>query len=294
MAVHSDFNGDWDQSNWIALRFNNGSDRGAAPDLYSTIKEYVGYKIKEKTVKGIYANKYNYVLDMSTSGLETNGRLEYPMNWYCTANFLTENLNGNATGHGSYTNKHYFFMNPKIQEVCQVTYAVWDGENFVAPAPDASNNTSDIYGAFTVRWDFNNMYAEDPQTGDVIYDLFEDLVEGATYKFKAIVQRPEPAPKNADESSLKGAGNYSPDGSYIVYPFDFDPGDQANIITAVKDINVGNSQVKSVKYVNVAGIVSDRPFQGVNIVVTEYTDGTRTTTKMLKKQSVFSYQFSVF
>ncbi len=39
--------------------------------------------------------------------------------------------------------------------------------------------------------------------------------------------------------------------------------------------------VKSVKYVNVAGIVSDRPFQGVNIVVTEYTDGTSTTSKVI-------------
>jgi hypothetical protein len=29
--------------------------------------------------------------------------------------------------------------------------------------------------------------------------------------------------------------------------------------------------------------VSDRPFQGVNIVVTEYTDGTSTTSKMFVK-----------
>ena len=41
--------------------------------------------------------------------------------------------------------------------------------------------------------------------------------------------------------------------------------------------------VKSVKYVSVASVVSNTPFQGVNIVVTEYTDGSRTTTKMLKK-----------
>ena len=38
------------------------------------------------------------------------------------------------------------------------------------------------------------------------------------------------------------------------------------------------------KYVSVAGVVSDRPFQGVNIVVTEYTDtdGSRTTAKMVR------------
>ena len=41
--------------------------------------------------------------------------------------------------------------------------------------------------------------------------------------------------------------------------------------------------VKSVKYVSVAGVVSNTPFQGVNIVVTEYTDGSRTTSKIISK-----------
>ena len=41
-------------------------------------------------------------------------------------------------------------------------------------------------------------------------------------------------------------------------------------------------KVVSVKYVNVAGIESSTPFQGVNIVVTRYEDGTQTTTKIIK------------
>ena len=52
--------------------------------------------------------------------------------------------------------------------------------------------------------------------------------------------------------------------------------------TAISTIETNNGEVKSVKYVNVAGVVSDRPFQGVNIVVTEYTDGSRTTAKVVK------------
>ena len=285
MTENAGFNGDWDQSNWIALRFFNGGVRSQTGDLYSTIKEYVGWKIKELTVKGVYSNKYNYVLDMSTTSLETNGRLDYPLNLYCPANFLQENLNGQATGHTTNTaDKHYFFMNPKIQEVCSITYAVWNGTTFELPDV-SSGNPANIPGIIDVYWDFNNMYAEDPTTGET-HSLFDDLEVGAAYKFKAIVQRPEPAPKN---SSLKEGetghtpGGYTSDGSYKVYPFDFDPGDQANIITAVETVNIGNAKVKSVKYVNVAGIVSDRPFQGVNIVVKEYTDGTRTTTKMLRK-----------
>ena len=53
-----------------------------------------------------------------------------------------------------------------------------------------------------------------------------------------------------------------------------------NIITAIDQLNA--RQVAGVKYYNVAGVESDRPFHGVNIVVTRYTDGSMTTTKVVK------------
>ncbi len=43
-----------------------------------------------------------------------------------------------------------------------------------------------------------------------------------------------------------------------------------------------NAQVASVKYINVAGMVSDRPFEGINLIETTYTDGTKTVTKVVK------------
>lgn len=51
--------------------------------------------------------------------------------------------------------------------------------------------------------------------------------------------------------------------------------------TAVSNVNAAKS-VSSVKYVNVAGQVSDSAFDGVNMVVTTYTDGTQATAKMVK------------
>ena len=51
--------------------------------------------------------------------------------------------------------------------------------------------------------------------------------------------------------------------------------------TGVGGINT-DAAVKSVKYVNAMGQVSNVPFQGVNIVVTEMTDGSIHTTKVLK------------
>ena len=113
---------------------------------------------------------------------------------------------------------------------------------------------------------------------------------GQAYKFKAIVHKGG-LPKKEGTPSLKDEvipGEYDPDPlyeseTYVIYPFDFDPKKDENIVTRIENVTVGNGEVKSVKYVNVAGIVSDRPFEGVNIVVTEYTDGSHTTTKMLRK-----------
>ena len=41
-------------------------------------------------------------------------------------------------------------------------------------------------------------------------------------------------------------------------------------------------QIDTIRYINVAGQESDMPFDGVNIVVTTYTDGTSTTVKVIK------------
>ncbi len=50
--------------------------------------------------------------------------------------------------------------------------------------------------------------------------------------------------------------------------------------SAVNDIN--SKTVANVKYVNLAGIESNKPFDGVNIAVTTYTDGTKSAAKVIK------------
>ena len=51
--------------------------------------------------------------------------------------------------------------------------------------------------------------------------------------------------------------------------------------SGVEQVTVGK-QVVNVRYINVAGLESENPFSGVNIVVTTYDDGTVTTTKVVK------------
>ena len=55
----------------------------------------------------------------------------------------------------------------------------------------------------------------------------------------------------------------------------------SDIITGIFDID-GAKQVAGVKYYNVAGIESDKPFDGINIVVTRYSDGSVVTRKEVK------------
>ena len=69
-----------------------------------------------------------------------------------------------------------------------------------------------------------------------------------------------------------------PDTTKMVMPFDLN--DQS-VVTAISDVDAGKT-VSSVKFYNITGMESDKPFSGVNIVVTRYTDGSFSTTKVLR------------
>ncbi len=265
---------DWDQSNWIVLEFTT-PDQGNNIGLMLTNAQ--DKLIKPGTIKGKLINDKNYTLKMDLDMIETltpadEGYSEEPYeeNVYCPSNFLPENLNiwgSIENGDGAYTGQNpqnFFFMNPKVQEVCYITYAEWNEAYSCFTVPTSSG----FSGAFQVGWAYRAT-----QTPPTLHD-------GNVYHFHAVVQRTDKehyGPKNLINTK-DGAPTYE----YIsVYPVDL-MGD-SNIITAINTVETGNGEVKSVKYVNVAGMVSDVPFQGVNIVVTEYTDGSRTTSKMLKK-----------
>ena len=251
---------DWDQSNWIALQFTYpNTSNGIDILVQSLIGKYL------KPVKGYYEDKENYTFRVAGDNIEYEvpGETRYDYNVYCATNFLPENLNiwGNEQD-GGYTvgnDQNYFFMNPKIQEVCHITWAQWDKANGCFTVPSSSG----FDGAFQIGWRYN-------EGGNVS----NTLENGVQYEFNAVVQRSNNSsygPKDKVTSPYEGI---------TVLPFDLSA---ENIVTGINTIDAGNGEVKSVKYVNVAGMVSDKPFSGVNIVVTEYTDGSRSTSKMLRK-----------
>lgn len=81
------------------------------------------------------------------------------------------------------------------------------------------------------------------------------------------------AEKSPGMTGKEGPGAWK---NYILYPVAVN----TNLPTGVTDVYA--KTVAGVKYVNVAGMESNTPFDGVNIMVTTYTDGTHSAVKVIK------------
>lgn len=58
--------------------------------------------------------------------------------------------------------------------------------------------------------------------------------------------------------------------------------DDPDITTSLTSVYVVGKMVQSVTYVNAQGLKSDKPFDGINIVITRYTDGSVSTAKIVR------------
>ena len=267
----------WDQSNWVAVKLVPYKNVGLS-DIATRLKnDVVDHVLKPKAVTGTYSDDVNYTIAMAMPEQEgkvifenmIGDEFNYNENLYCTANFLSENL----VGENGDTQKHYYFVNPKIQEVAEVTFAVWNGSYFVAPAPQegTSTNESEINGAFNVDWRYNS------------YDI-KTLASNKAYQFTAVVQKPVAVAGGMglkDESEVTPM-DCTPDGTYMVFPLNLDPSNKDQVITSIAQPVVSKT-VSRVVYYNLMGVASAVPFQGVNIVVTEYSDGSRQARKVVMK-----------
>ncbi len=169
--------------------------------------------------------------------------LIYELNPYMAVNFV-----GNQTYTNNGESQTFFFSMPKAQEYAQILWAVYKGNNeFEMPTGD--DNYYGFEGSFTINLGLNNT----PEPS---------LVPKSTYNFKAIIR------KSASKA-----------GPYEVYPTDLQ-----GIPTAINGVfSDVNGEVVGVEYVNSLGVVSKRPFSGINIVVTRYSDGSATTVKKVFK-----------
>ena len=58
-------------------------------------------------------------------------------------------------------------------------------------------------------------------------------------------------------------------------------GNVTSVKEIIQDVTAPRS-ITAVRYYNLMGVESDKPFDGINIVVTTYSDGSRTSKKVLR------------
>ncbi len=263
-------NGEWDQSNWVMIKLHSSDAH------YSKASDYEGHYIDPASFTGTYTDNVNYTMEaMADLNVDLTKGGDFTPNVYCAANFLDANLNLTAESQGAPElpdgDRHFFFVNPKVQEVATITYAVWDGTKFVMPARNDAGtiNGAGLTGAFEVGWTYNGSTPT--------------LETGVAYQFTAVLNKVAQqgnAPRRAE--STVTPQQQAADGTKVVYPLDL-TADENHIVTEVRDLT-GNAvrEVASVKYVSITGVVSDKPFEGMNIIVTRYTDGTTSTAKVMR------------
>lgn len=253
--------GGWDQSNWVELDFS-GFDDGE-----TRAQAGVEHYIEAGSITGEYTDDVNYKIKVK-SNLSLTEAPEYVPNHYCTANFIEGNLKIGENVGPTVGNTTYYFLNPKIQEYAIITYAMWDKPNQIMVIP----NNNPFSGAARIgMWDLNKY-------GNQLDNL--DAAALATpnnqYEFHIIVQRNDKTYGSPATRAIKP--NQAASTVIKIQPIDLQA---SSPMTAINTVGT-EAQVVGVEYVNIVGMRSSKPFKGVNIVVTRYSDGSTTTSKVIK------------
>ena len=218
-------------------------------ELYNQLNE----KSTVTSITGSLTEKFNVA--MEATNVLAGEATDFAPNTYCALNFMGESsVKGNNPAYTS----SYYFATPKANEYAKVVWAVYNGGAFYLPSNNGSINVQEFKAAFNVDYSLNSV--DNPK-----------LTSGNVYSFEALVK--EVAVPTTDAKSTSDAST-----KFVVYPLDLD---DKKVATGVNDVNSAK-EVKGVSYFNMMGVESAQPFDGVNIMVTTYTDGTSSAAKVLR------------
>ena len=274
----------YDQSNWVKLTLSQVNTEFAAMDKAAQLaylRSLVGSVLKAETVTGQLVDNKNPEMRITERPTAVAAASPYNSspNVFVAQNFVGTQDSGNDM------DKRYFLVTPKPQEFATVTWVVYGGDNtFYVPTEHsyiingeefAWMNEADLDGGFKVTWDLQQKPVDLDNFSD---DNAQHL--GQAYKFHAIIRLADETATPASQGPRRMESQPFKDGpvqtKYVVSPIDLDT--QYGVVTAITHTQAART-VQAVRYHNLAGMVSDKPFDGVNIVITHYTDGTRTTRK---------------
>ena len=244
---------EYTQNNWMLVSL--------PVELYNQLNE----KSTVTSITGSLTEKFNVAME-ATNVVFENATNDFAPNTYCPINFMGES---SVKGTNPAYTSSYYFATPKANEYANVVWAVYNGTDgaFYLPVHQGSANAQEFKAAFKVDYSLNSVATP-------------ELVDGDMYSFEALVKEMAVATTDAKSAPRKTAydSTVAPSTKFVVYPLDLD---DKKVATGVNDVNSAK-EVKGVSYFNMMGVESAQPFDGVNIMVTTYTDGTSSAAKVLR------------
>ena len=267
---------DYDQSNWVEIE---PSESVSADDLKALLEQ-------EFTLYGTKLSSVNPRFKAISISNQHNTPA-YTLNHFTPAHF-----NGTCFQQRRGDNEWYFFVEPKPNEFAEIDWTIFNEGAFYA------NKSTGFDGTIEVDWSYHdpgysdanmaNNIGFDPEACGIAPVL--NNMNGYTGWLAIIKLAEETAPAS---TSAKGPdtqfneGDVSPStnrtAKYTVYPILLND----DFLTAIQTINTDNASgmrtLKCTRYYNMMGVESSTPFQGVNIIVKEYTDGSRESSKAIMR-----------
>ena len=294
---------DYDQSNWIEILIPSEVTNKLSGEYESTLSElqaqFENKILPGGSIEGAYVDALNPTIDYSLTKLPSDlATSEYTPNIYTPANFLMENID-DTDGAKSYRddelgNQYFFMMDGKPQEMGLVVWCYYpgNGDYFYIPARVGDQvNGHQFHGSFKADMSL----CEDPNVdkSKTVAQCFDrsnldgnGIDQVKLYGFNAIVRKnpaynsgsSNGAPRRVDVAPYYEGTETNP--AYIVYPLNAGA-KSTGTVTSVAEL-ASSRVVESVRYYNIMGMESEQPFEGINIVVTRYSDGSSSTAKVLR------------
>ncbi len=221
------------------------------------------------------------------------GEFYAPMNWHRGVAFVGDSLNylseeGFGVEYGPYSNGYMQYGGVKVNwslfgdSIGNQSHVVEsEGKNIYWWQIFEPGQAYKIKAIIRYAHDSNGNTIYTPGNGDIV-DQQDPSYDATSHVMNAPLRS-------------NGQGDYAnmfftpydglDESKFIIFPIEAYPGesngDGMGNVTAVQEVNVMRTVV-STRYYNLMGISSDKPFDGLNIIVTTYSDGSRTSRKVLR------------
>ena len=218
------------------------------------------------------------------------GAFYAPMNWDRTG-YLWDGTNPlDTTGNAPYGTTYGPYSNGYMQYgAFQVNWSLFEGMEI--PANETNRPQKPWYQIFkpgqaykilaVIRYAYGNT-PEDIEYSAGIYDINEgEYNNGPGSHVANAPRRDNDTYPDMDQAPYDGLNQ----SKFIVFPLmgssEDSNGDELGNVTTVDEVVVPRTVVAT-RYYNLMGVESEKPFEGINIVVTTYSDGTRSSAKILR------------